>query len=332
MMLDFAFGSCSGLGRGPRQLGVAWTALLLAATAGRPAAGQARLQVERDETAVSVRMGDQLCLRYRFGNVPYKPYVEQLLTPQGVNVLRDAPHDHLHHHALMFAVAVEGVNFWEEQRAPGRQARRGTGRAAVDETDGISQVRLSQQLDWIDPRNEQPLLQETRTIVVYAGPTQDATLVTWQARLAVPAGRTAATLTGSPYFGLGVRFVESMDDGGQFQNANGATRVAGTNNTRSAWCAYQALANGKPVTLAMFDHPENVRFPATWYTMGDKPGEFAYLSGTLNLKQQPLTIAADHPLALRYGVALWDGQVAAGAIEKAYRWWVARPPAADVAP
>ena len=32
----------------------------------------------------------------------------------GENLLRDAPHDHLHHHALMYGIRVNGVNFWEE--------------------------------------------------------------------------------------------------------------------------------------------------------------------------------------------------------------------------
>ncbi|MHC4656117.1 MAG: DUF6807 family protein, partial [Planctomycetota bacterium] len=53
--------------------------------------------------------------------VPFKPYVQQLFSPAGVNILRDAPADHLHHHALMFAVKVNGVNFWEETPTAGKQ-------------------------------------------------------------------------------------------------------------------------------------------------------------------------------------------------------------------
>ena len=100
------------------------------------------------------------------------------------------------------------------------------------------------------------------------------------------------------------------------------TGVAGTNLVPSAWCAYTAKVDGNPVTLAMFDAPGNPRHPATWYTMGDKPGEFAYLSNTLNLQQTPLTISAGQPLKVRYGVALWDGVLEAMPIDALYRQWV----------
>jgi hypothetical protein len=123
------------------------------------------------------------------------------------------------------------------------------------------------------------------------------------------------TLTGSTYFGLGMRFVVSMDKGGQFVNADGKTGVSGTNNARSAWCAYSASADGKPVTVAMFDSPGNPRHPATWFTMDQG---FAYLSATLDLSRQPLTIEPGKPLKLRYHVAVWDGKVDAAKIAAVY--------------
>ena len=79
------------------------------------------MHVVVDANAVSIHEGQGVLLRYPYRDVPYKPYVQQLYTPNGINVLRDAPHDHLHHHALMYAISVDGVNFWEEQNAPGRQ-------------------------------------------------------------------------------------------------------------------------------------------------------------------------------------------------------------------
>ena len=69
----------------------------------------------------------------------------------------------------------------------------------------------------------------------------------------------------------------------------------------------------------MFDHPGNVRHPATWFTM-EKP--FAYISATLALHKEPLKIMAGKPLVLRYGVVLWDGQVRPEQIEKAYGLWL----------
>src|SRR5665213_2878936 len=51
---------------------------------------------------------------YVFDPQNYKPYVQALNTLDGYGVLRDSPADHLHHHGLMYAIRVNGINFWEE--------------------------------------------------------------------------------------------------------------------------------------------------------------------------------------------------------------------------
>ena len=61
------------------------------------------------------------------------------------------------------------------------------------------------------------------------------------------------------------------------------------------------------------------RRPATWFTM-TRP--FAYLSATLALHEEPLKVTAAEPLMLRYGVALWDGQVVSERIEESYNRWI----------
>ena len=63
-------------------------------------------------------------LSYRHAGTKFKPYVERLFTPKGVQVLRDAPHDHVHHHALMLAFGLnEELDYWGEVHAKvaGRQ-------------------------------------------------------------------------------------------------------------------------------------------------------------------------------------------------------------------
>ena len=152
-------------------------------------------------------------------------------------------------------------------------------------------------------------------------PDLGATLVEWQSRLETPPGKNTAVLTGSHYFGLGMRFVESMD-GGRFFNADdkqGEIVRGDERLTPVKWCAYTAKAGGKPVTVAVFDHPKNLRYPAKMFTMS-KP--FAYLSATRNEWKEPITIKAGNPLNLRYGVAVWDGEVDKATVEKLYRRWL----------
>jgi hypothetical protein len=279
------------------------------------------VRVTTEKNVLLVRVGDNGLSSYRYDDVPFKPCVPQLFSPQGVNVLRDSPADHKHHHALMFAVAVDGVNFWEEQKEPGRQVHRQFTEVKADNRNGVRYGGFVERLDWVNPRSEEMLLEESRRIEVCPLRDFKATLLSWQSRLAAPKGKESVTLSGSHYFGLGMRFVQSMDANGRFRNSEGGTGevVRGDERlTPAKWCAYTAQANGRLVTVAMFGHPDNVRGPALWFTM-TKP--FAYLSATLNLYRKPLKIARDKPLVLRYAVAVWDGQVEDSQIDQAYRWW-----------
>jgi hypothetical protein len=294
------------------------------ALAGCAAAGKpAMLRVEMDETHVLIHRQPPaeppIVARYRHADVPFKPYVDHLASPAGVNVLRDAPHDHLHHHGLMFAVRVDDVGFWAETPESGHQIQRDLSNVRVQKQAGSQKATLTQRLDWTTPDRSRVMLHEERTVTVHAGPGLAATLLTWRSELSLPEDVASAVLGGSEYYGLGIRFVPSMDEVGELFNASGGTGVGGTNGSRALWCAYTAEANGHPVTVALFDHPENVRHPATWFTMTTP---FAYISATLRLHQETLTLQQGRPLALHYGVAVWDGRAEPAAIERVHRRWV----------
>jgi len=281
--------------------------------AGFPAHGRDALEITRDRSVVKVAAGDRPVVEYQYVQRPRKPYLKALYSPGGVNVLRDAPADHLHHHSLMFAVAVDGVDFWSENEKCGYEKHVRLADTSCRRRDGVAWCTLAHRIDWLGPDAKTLIAKERRTVEVCRMGDPAASVVVWSTSLAAPPGKESVTLTGSPYFGLGMRFVQSMDTGGRFVNADGATGVEGTNAVRSRWCAYAAAADGKPVTVAMFDCPRNARHPATWFTMDS---HFAYLAATLGLDRRPLVIEAAKPLELRYAVALWDGQVEPAQIEK----------------
>jgi hypothetical protein len=83
------------------------------------------------------------------------------------------------------------------------------------------------------------------------------------------------------------------------------------------WCAYLSSIDGKPVTIAMFDHPDNPR-PATWFTMQDP---FAYLSATMRLHEIMMELKSGQTLTVCYGIALWDGHKTKSDIENLCLKW-----------
>jgi len=292
-----------------------------------PRDGASSLRVEKKDNAVSIFAGERQVLEYRFVESPFKPYVARLFTPSGVQILRDSPSDHKHHHALMFALAVDSIDFWAETEGAGQEKNRSLSLENARVENDLESAGLTQGLEWVGGPENQVLLLEKRSVVAYQGRTLGATLVTWHSRLQTPPGRRSTLLTGSHYFGLGLRFVESMDQGGHFINSEGSAGdpVRGSERLTSArWCAYSATADGHPVTVAVFDHPSNTRHPARMFTMTPP---FAYLAATLNLWKEPMTLTPGRDLALNYGVALWDGETKADEIERLYRLWVAAVPA-----
>jgi hypothetical protein len=287
-------------------------------------AAAAELQVVRDASTISVQDGNRVVFRYRYADVPLKPYADQLVSPAGVQVLRDSPSDHKHHHGLMYAMAVDGVNFWEEHLpTSGRQRQKSIALRPTAVREGVESAGFVQQFEWMGPTSDRPLLLERRQIDVLRSADLGATLVCWRCRLQTPPDKEAVTLGGNPYYGLGMRFLVSMDLGGRFFNAGDAAAEilpGGQRLTPAKWYAYTANADGKPVTAAMFDHPANLRYPAKFFTMTQP---FAYLSATLDAAKQPISVKAGKLLELCYGVALWDGQVDKATVEKLYRRWLA---------
>ena len=184
----------------------------------------AELQVRSDDTTVSILDGDKPVLRYRFAEVVSKPYADQLFSPAGVQVLRDTPKDHAWHHGLMLAVIVDKVNFWEENTPEcGKQRPKGLPVTEAASQDGVARTLISELVHWTHVDSDEPLMIERRTITVLKAAGLDATLINWRSRLEVPPGKESITITGNHYHGLGMRFIESMDTGSRFFNADDKT-------------------------------------------------------------------------------------------------------------
>ncbi|MCG8512009.1 MAG: PmoA family protein, partial [Rhodospirillales bacterium] len=277
------------------------------------------LKLRVEDKTVTILDGQQVLATYYRQPNAFKPYLQQLYTPTGIQPLFDSPHDHIHHHALMFAVQVDGKTFWNEypNTSPGKQQPRPDKVVAAELPSG--QARLVQTLDWIDHAGARRLVEE-RAVTVH-GVVDAATLLTWQSELSPP-GERPAKLDGAHYEGLGMRFVREFNGRTAFLHASGKPGEVFRGDERltpGKWCAVQGTVEGRKVTAAMFDHPDNPLDSTVWFTMS-KP--FAYLSATLKLHEKPIVIEADESLTLRYGVALWDGHIDAAAIDPLCEKWL----------
>ncbi len=282
-------------------------AAALAANTGQAATpNDPELRLCFDETTVTASSKGRPVFVYRYGGDLYKPYVQELYTLGGVNVLRDAPHDHLHHHALMYAMKVNGVNFWEEQNEPGREVHQAFSGVQPFEGWGVHAASFTETVHWQQPDGKANLLLEERVIGVRKDHADYPTRIVWNSTFRLPEGAESAELGGNHYHGLGLRFLVSMDKTGSFLYGSEETgeQVRGDEYlTPGPWCAFAAEADGKPVTVLALAHAANSR-PTLWFTMKTP---FSYIAATVNLWKEPVILNPEEEFKLTYFIVVWDG-------------------------
>ncbi len=258
----------------------------------------------------------------------FKPYVKELSPLQGRSVLRDAPFDHLHHHALMYGIRVNGVNFWEETAGCGSQKPVETrGWAEEKSADGHPRFVLRQRLHWLASEDAAladtaavALLVEQRTLRLTVDESAREVALEWASEFQAGAKTNVVTLTGANYHGLGMRFRQDMDPLARHLNAGGAPDLGGNKQdvSKHKWASVSFASPTEPYTLALFGRPDNARGDSWFFTMRTP---FAYLSATQNLDKEPLVYRAGETFRLRYLVTLRRGIEPAAALEaRAVSW------------
>ncbi len=269
----------------------------------------------------------QPLLRYAFSPRQNKPYVAEFSAPGGRNILRDAPADHLHHHGLMYAIKVNGLNFWEEASGSGVQR-------VVDTTTSVASgaATLRQVIHWVAPQDAfladtkpAALLTERRTLVLTVDAAARESALEWKAEFEVGTRTNEVTLTGTTYHGLGMRFLQELDS---LANHSYAGRKPDLSNNRqevssAKWASGSFAAPEQPATIALVPHPTNARGDGLFFSMLKA---FPYLSATQGLDQEPLIYRRGDKFTLRYLVLLYPEVKSTEALDARARRWRASLP------
>jgi hypothetical protein len=314
-----------------------WAGLLLFALAPASGAAGRAAQFEVQEVAAARRFdisfSGQRVMSCEMDPQRHKPYVSWLSAPGRNNVLRDAPSDHLHHHALMYAIKVNGVNFWEEPAGAGVQKVVDAPAPVLSITpQGLPKAVLTQSIHWLEPdfaflpdSEAHALLVETRTLTLVLDPARNETALHWQSQFAVGGRTNTVVLTGANYHGLGVRFAEELDAFALHFTASQKPDLSNHRQDTSIfpWEAVSFSKPGSPATLAMFGHPKNARGDARFFAMKTA---FPYLAATQSLDREPLTYRKGDKFELNYLVAVYPEIKTAEALEARCKEWLSQPP------
>lgn len=221
------------------------------------------------DNRVDVTLGGALFMTFHHGTDYPKPFINPILTPGGVNMLRepmgaytDGEHPWQRGLTLMQG-AINGVDCWNEQSRPGFGH---TVQDAMQIGQGPLSTVISTTNTWYE--KDKPLMTDHRSYRLFDTP-RDAVVLDVAFTLEASQGPVTIGATKEGGF-LCIRVNPTMNasDGGQMTNAYGATDETGCWSKPAHWMDYYGPVGDETAGFAVFDHPDNFRYPTTWHVRG----------------------------------------------------------------
>ena len=223
--------------------------------------------IKPSDRGLRIEIDGQLFSEYRTTDAQ-RPYMYPITGPGGANLARPYPmeeggaKDHPHHRSMWFTHGgVNGVDFW------GNGEKNGTIKHAG--FDGIkaagSMGSFTARSNWTLPGGESVMTDE-RAIRIEALP-GGGTIVDWTIKLIASAGDVTFTDTKEGSFALrlcpSLSIKESKE--AHITTSEGARDLAAW-GARAKWVTYHGPdPKGSPVSVTIFDHPQNLRHPTWWH-------------------------------------------------------------------
>lgn len=290
------------------------------------ASGQT-IQVRSTDKSVEVLYDQKRVMLYVFGTDQLKPYVKELYTLDGRNILLDAPPDHLHHHGLMYAITVNGINFWEETEKSGVEYPLSSISSKSVKNDRITFAEFTHEINWVSRTNRDSgfdkrfaFLIENRTLRLIVEQNSKTVLLEWTGRFKVGDFADKVILTGTDYHGLGLRFERGFDKVTKHFNPKNLPYPTGGKHDliETPWAAVHCAYKDKPITVAMFTHPD-VAGDSIYFSMIEP---FAYLSATQGINKKPLVYSKGESFSIRYLILLNENELTARDLNQIMKDWI----------
>lgn len=292
-----------------------------------------RVRANEGWDRVEVRQGHHPVFGYRYGRAQARPFIYPLTDPIGTEVTRGWPvvetkagetRDHVHHKSCWVAWGdVNGVDHWSEEPGHGRQVHRRFAELASGAVYGVVHACN----DWVDASGKRQL-QEERRIVAYAS-SRRVRIIDFQITFRMTEGpvRFGDTKEGGI---LSVRVATWMDASkrGTLCNSYGGIGEDECWGKPAHWVDYYGPVRRKVAGIAIFDHPENLRYPTTWHIrnyglMTANPFGLSHFRGKGH--DGSVTFAAGSEQVWRYRMLVHAGDIERAGVAGHFLNYVAPP-------
>jgi hypothetical protein len=302
-------------------------------------AAPADATVTRSDDKVRVELGGQLFTEYVFKGGP-RPYFYPVLAADGMQLNRDFPmknvpgedQDHPHHRSLWFTHgAVNGIDFWSEGKGKGLIVNE-----SVDASAKGAVATIKARNKWVSVEGVTQCTDET---IVRLSTIPEGRQIDWEVTIKAPADKPVVfgdTKEGSMAMRLAQWFLPEHEvkkakvpGNGKIINAEGILN-SDTWSKKSTWVDYSAPKDGKVYGIAMFDNPNNPRFPTWWHVRdyglfaANPFGKHDFEKESKNdPKAGDLTIPAGGSVTFRYRIYFHSGDEKAGKVAEHYAAYAA---------
>ena len=273
------------------------------------------------EDRVEVSLGQSPFMTFHHGAGYPKPFINPILTPGGVNMLREplpaySEGEHPWQRGLtLMQGAINGVDCWGEFDRPG------FGRTVQDEM-SIHQGPLSLVIatgnTWYE--GERPLMSDRRWYRLF-DTGRDAVVLDVLFTLVADRGPVTIGSTKEGGF-LSIRVNPSMNASGdgRMRNVYGADDETGCWSRRAHWMDYCGPVGDETAGFAVFDHPDNLRYPTAWHVRG-----YGLFAANCWMVWDDHLCAADTETTFRWRVVIHGGDTHEAAIADRFLDYVDGP-------
>lgn len=231
---------------------------------------------------VDVFIDGRLFTSYLYSKTFKKPVLYPLMTAGGAYVTRGFPlksrpgerTDHPHHVGLWFNYGdVNGLDFWNNSESIPNEEKSSYGtirhRKINNISSGDSKGELKVTLEWVNAEGE--LLLEENTTFLFSGK-EKKRKIDRITKLTAP--DKDISMKDNKEGMLGLRVARELEHDGDNGDVTGLYRssegLKGVEvwGTRGKWMNLSGLINNDSLSVAIFDHPDNVGYPTYWHARG----------------------------------------------------------------
>jgi len=273
------------------------------------------LRWEQTDESVALVGPNGVIWQFNHGEQAAKPFFHPLALTGGEVLTWQAPPDHPWHHGLWFSWKyINGVNYWEENPATGRNDGLTRWSNVRIQTRHAHSARIDLDLTYEDP-DGQAVLTERRTVRISAPDEHGQYHLDWT--MTFRAGEEDVVLDRTPlpdepdgriwggYAGLSVRLAKELK-GRQVSTVRGPVSFEDDRHrSRSPSMHYSGMIGSAPAGIAILDDPHNLNAPTPWYAI--RSDVMSFFSPAV-ICYGPHTLPAGRSMTLHYRVIVHPGR------------------------